>query len=201
MNYRHTGRLIALSGLAITLLFAAGCLIGGALGRAQMDGAFAIWHSLGQPPAAAMSIEAGDTQTVWVKTADGQGYRADWYSAECTHSPPEAGCWRKASGVAGTAPWQQGEQCATEFPRMPSPPAAMIACASTRELYVPEYYGETSYALLSDGAVWVWAHGASAFGPLDDVLIGRVEGSVAGFLLGLVLVVGLLGWRWFRKRA
>ncbi len=172
---------VALIVLGCTVLgLLAGLVLQSPILKVISDGTFTRWRSVGSPPEEISSLlgvgQYGPEHVVYVETEAGSVYRC------CPQAPGE---WEKTDATR-----YMYDQGCVDLPRRAAPPPSPVrACV---EIAAYEWVTErTQYALLDDGAIWIWHHHVG----LDTFINVIGSSSLIGGLVG-----GLLAWYNERRR-
>jgi hypothetical protein len=150
------------------------------------------WTSLGKPPLPIDHLLFVDPYSVFVTTMDGEVFRR---TIECESEP----CWTISdSPDLGTTSWVTetlviAETCQFQS-EIKAPPGIVVECASLNNLMMVGGYLTAYYALLDDGSVSLWRHGASdidygiqSLGVLIYGLVGALI-AIAVYTTALVIL-------------
>jgi len=187
------GRLWLATGVLLLLLPCLG--LGGSVVYTRLwnEGALSRWRRLKLLPAGGVELVAGDTTTVYVRTAEGRLYG-------CRHRggiEVPKNCWFEAQ-----EPLELHLDARSEHPLYHGevqPPAGTVVDRLDVTVRYAESASETRYVLMQDGAVFKWEADAGMFGSLNKLLCGPALGVVLG-VAGTAILWASYGLRRRRKR-
>lgn len=150
------------------------------------------WKLAGHPDQGIARLLGADAWDVYVETTGGQILVG--HAHNCASR-----CWEETDsgkivrdGGAGRE-ILLGTGCSSRFEQIPMPPYPVVQCASVQTSIAVEFYGEAHYALLEDGNLWLWDHGAGRMSDegmrsLQARLLGLCCSPLAGFAAGIGIV-------------
>ncbi len=154
---------------ALIIWVAVTCVSANTLTLVFQFGGFTPWRSLPKPPSGAVHIIDADGLSVWVETGDGNLYTLTLYcgaSENCFQ-------WIRIDKAEEIHPFQcrpieRGPDCASIggslWPNDPVPGKVGECIVADACIPDPEFGSLTYFAMMSDGSVKYWQHGAGLLG-------------------------------------
>jgi hypothetical protein len=160
-----------------------GILIGRWHNSAQVQGKFAKWQQLPNPPQPAEAILAADTNSVYVQTASGIYYISNVAGCIDDLSP----CWLQVERVDksrfGFPQYGEDVHSTYQIASAPIEPFEELRVSERRA----ETYDETYYIRGRTGDIWVWHWGSLSFYTIGLVLLVYCGSMCWGIVIGIGL--------------
>lgn len=169
------------------ILAVLGWQLGMGVGQAYIQGAFARWERMPDPPLPARRIAGGSIDAIVVEASDGSLYKC---------APSSTTCWSSVADAQGLDPTR--EDCDT-YPvhySLNDPPQKPVDYLKTYWCFF-EAGEEVDYAVMADGSVWYVTNHDANFLNLAAVFgtaglgcgIGLIGGAAATTMIVWLLTV------------
>jgi len=136
-----------------------------------------------------VKINTADNQTVWAQAVDGKVYswNTNCYNENCNQ-------WVEAKEIPNNEPeyysgqtMEIGNSCNAEG-RVQKAPGQVVECAHVT--FSGAGFGtEVYYALMDDGAIWMWEHSANSIEMEIMPLCGGILGVIAGIIVFALFIL------------